>query len=129
MASPPRSPRIRPGTSQRGYGAVHQERRRQVAPIVESGRAVCVRCGEPIDPGERWDLGHDDIDRTRYTGPEHARCNRATAARRQPVVRVVAIPPDDPERGIFYGPPDSDTGKPRPWSRPWFPWRDELRRE
>lgn len=63
-------------TSARGYGARHQRVRRQVfAPIVAAGGAVCARCGEKIEPGESWDLGHSD-DRSRYTGPEHPGCNR-----------------------------------------------------
>jgi hypothetical protein len=33
---------------------------------------LCVRCGLPIKPGEPWHLDHDDIDRTRYFGPEPA---------------------------------------------------------
>jgi hypothetical protein len=45
----------------------------------------CARCGERIEPGEPWDLGHDDVDRSRYTGPEHRRCNRSTRG-----VRVVS---------------------------------------
>jgi hypothetical protein len=32
---------------------------------------------------------------------------------------------DDPERGIYWGPPSEPGGKPRRWSRPWFDWRSE----
>jgi hypothetical protein len=63
---------------ERGYGPAHTVRRRMLRGIVESGQATCVRCGEPIGAGEPWDLGHDDYDRTKWTGPEHAACNRAT---------------------------------------------------
>jgi len=48
----------------------------------DDGTPCCSRCGEPIELGEAWDLGHDDDDWTR-SGPEHERCNRATAARRK----------------------------------------------
>jgi hypothetical protein len=41
--------------------------------------SVVERCGELIEPGTPWDLGHVDGDRTRYAGPEHRYCNRATA--------------------------------------------------
>lgn len=62
---------------QRGYTAEHDRLRRQLAPLVAQGQAICARCHQPIDPAEPWDLGHSD-DRTRWTGPEHAnRCNRA----------------------------------------------------
>lgn len=65
-----------------------------------AGAVDCGRCGEPIDPhgdadelgiepGQTWDLGHDDENPAIYTGPEHARrtsrhpaCNRATSPRR-----------------------------------------------
>lgn len=74
-----------PSPAERGYDARHRKLRAEVAREVEAGRAVCSRaeCGEPIIPGEPWDLGHDDYDRTRYVGPEHRRCNRATAKRQR----------------------------------------------
>jgi hypothetical protein len=64
-------------THDQRYGADHRRRRRALAPAVEAGLTSCARCGKPILPGERWDLGH--VDGTNdYSGPEHARCNRAT---------------------------------------------------
>ncbi|MGE3140566.1 MAG: hypothetical protein AB7I08_02770 [Thermoleophilia bacterium] len=72
----------RESTTARGYGWVHQQVRARWAVSVATGRVCCARCGLPIEPGEPWDLGHDDHDRTRYSGPEHRACNRATAGRR-----------------------------------------------
>ncbi|HPJ20119.1 MAG TPA: hypothetical protein PK635_13480 [Actinomycetota bacterium] len=68
-------------TTQRGYGHSHQALRKRLEPDVAAGRATCWRCGLAIEPGDKWDLGHDDDDRTRYRGPEHVRCNRATSGR------------------------------------------------
>ena len=60
-------------------------------PAVEAGGATCRRCGEPIEPGTPWDVGHvvdvwagGDPDNV---APEHRACNRqgwapANAARR-----------------------------------------------
>ena len=67
----------------RGYGPDHQKARRVLAPFVASGLANCARCGEPIEAGEPWDLGHDDFDRRFHSGPEHARCNRGAPNRLQ----------------------------------------------
>lgn len=68
---------------QRGYDKAHRSRRRQAAPQVATGTVRCWRCGELIAPGEEWDLGHDDEDRSVTRGPEHrGRCNRAAAARK-----------------------------------------------
>jgi len=69
------------GTTQRGYGYSHQALRERHRPAVEAGQVNCWRCGQWIAPGAPWDLGHDDNDRTIYRGPEHRRCNRATAPR------------------------------------------------
>ena len=76
-------------TTARGYGTAHQRRRRQLARRVKAGDVVCWRCQLPISPDEPWDLGHDDKDRSITRGPEHRRCNRATASHRPPRERPV----------------------------------------
>src|SRR6478672_9896226 len=70
-------------TTSRGYGNQHQKIRKALEPLVATGDMTCARCGEPIRPGTPWDLGHDDYDRSVWSGPEHRRCNRRTAARRK----------------------------------------------
>jgi hypothetical protein len=75
--------RRRPTPKERGYDAAFKRERRRVAKVVEAGNALCARCGEPIRlvnlRPEPWDLGHNDLDRTIISGPEHRACNRATA--------------------------------------------------
>lgn len=73
---------MRPTTSDRGYGYHHRRVRAALQPHVDAGEATCWRCSHPILPGTPWDLGHDDTDRSIYRGPEHVKCNRATAAAR-----------------------------------------------
>lgn len=81
--------RARGTRQQRGYDAAHDAERKRWAPLVATGMVKCWRCRLPIGPGEPWDLGHDDQDRSKYRGPEHAEktddhpaCNRATSGRR-----------------------------------------------
>jgi hypothetical protein len=105
------------------YGYQHQEVRRRVARHVASGNALCARCGLPIDPTDAWDLDHTD-DGSGYLGASHASCNRATnsgtAGRNGHGPQ--ALKEDDPQNGVFWGPPDEDGYQPR-WSRVWFEWR------
>ena len=64
-------------TSARGYGWRHQKLRERWSRVVAMGGVLCARCGEPIEPGAAWDLGHlDGSGKTLYQGPEHRRCNR-----------------------------------------------------
>jgi hypothetical protein len=64
------------------YGTVHQKERKRWIRKVRAGVVSCWRCGDPIPPNARWDLGHVDeagLARgfpTRH--PEHRSCNRAT---------------------------------------------------
>jgi len=74
--------RARGTRQQRGYDQNHDNLRAKWAPLVAAGTVLCWRCNTLITPGEPWDLGHDDHDRTKYRGPEHAdRCNRSAAGR------------------------------------------------
>lgn len=92
--------KARGSAAERGYGQVHRATRAQWAPMVATGHVRCWRCGEPIEAGAAWDLGHDDEDRSKYRGPEHVgrECakggNRSTAGRRHGTqVTVVCGPP------------------------------------
>ena len=85
-------------TKQRGYGAVHRSLRKWWEPRVKRGTVHCARCRQLIRKGEPWDLGHDDANRMRYRGPEHAECNRSAGGRQRGrvVPDVTAPPPDVP---------------------------------
>lgn len=67
-------------TASRGYGYAHQRLREKWRPRVERGEVYCCLpgCGLLIFPGEAWDLAHDPMDKRRWLGPSHARCNRNT---------------------------------------------------
>ena len=72
--------KLRGTRAQRGYGADHDRLRAQWALQVATGHVLCARCHQPIPPGTPWDLGHTD-DRTSWSGPEHAACNRAAGGK------------------------------------------------
>ena len=65
------------------YNASHRAKRNALAPMVALGVVDCARCGERIQVGEPWDSRHCDGSGVRYAGPEHRRCNRATARHRK----------------------------------------------
>ena len=95
------------------YSTEHQKTRARTRKVVLAGGARCARCGGLIQPGEPWDLGHVDGDPSRYAGPEHRRCNRATSGR-----ALVLVDEVEPERdGLAADDPV--------WQVPWL---DELRR-
>jgi hypothetical protein len=76
-------------TGARGYGLSHKAERKRWEPMVDRGGVTCTRCGEPIEPGRPWDLGHTD-DRKGWTGPEHLTCNRRAGGRNGALVTNAA---------------------------------------
>jgi hypothetical protein len=96
-------------TRSREYGRRHKLIRAKFADVVLAGGVRCARCGDLIRPGDPWDLGHVDGDRSRYSGPEHRRCNRATASRRWD-------PPPPPPEPELEGLDVSDDR----WDVPWL---------
>src|SRR5690606_22191412 len=81
-----RKKRVQAKTSARGYGTEHQRLRRHLDKVVQAGNAYCWRClkegksrSEAWIPPGPWHLGHDDLDRSKYRGPEHVACNTGAA--------------------------------------------------
>lgn len=77
------------------YGPAHRNLRRAWKPRVAAGDVACARCGDPIDPDEPWDLGHDDDAPGEYNGPEHRDCNRSAGGTKRQAQRHQ---PDDTDR-------------------------------
>lgn len=72
----------RGSTTARGYGSAHQRLRAAWVARMARGEVVhCARCGVRLTAGTPFDLGHTE-DRTGYTGPEHATCNRSEGGTR-----------------------------------------------
>jgi hypothetical protein len=77
--------RARGSRQARGYDTEHDRLRARWKPRVEAGgvhchAAVCVEPARLILAGQAWDLGHT-ADRTAWTGPEHASCNRSAGGK------------------------------------------------
>ena len=73
----------RPNANARGYDAAHQRESRMWIAKVRAGELVlCWRCEQPITDADDCHLGHDDLDRSITSGPEHGRhCNLSAAGR------------------------------------------------
>jgi hypothetical protein len=86
----------RGSSTERGYGGDHRQLRDQWAPRVAIGTVRCARpdCGQLIQPGEPWDLGHDE--RRNYRGPEHRSCIRATRGPLRRPSEPYTAPPEPP---------------------------------
>lgn len=80
------------------YGHGHQELRRRWEFRVAKGDVPCGRCGELLEPGAAFDLGHEDENRRlrfpeiRGKWPEHVRCNRRVVAH---LKETAATQPDE----------------------------------
>ena len=92
-------------TGRSRYGAAHQRLRKQLEPAVATGGVSCVRCGQPIEPGESWDLEHSDKNPRMHSGVGHSRCNRATSAHVTNGNGVVEEPPLRWSQRWFDDPP------------------------
>lgn len=82
------------------YDRDHQTHRADWDHLIQAGhRPVCRRCGDPIEPGQRWQLGHiTDLalgGNPKTRKPEHARCNETAGATLGNALRT-APPPSRP---------------------------------
>lgn len=58
----------------------YRRERARLGREVKAGRASCWRCGGWIAPGSKWNVGHDDHDRSIIRGAEDESCNLKSAA-------------------------------------------------
>lgn len=86
----------RPGSATtRGYGQDHKDQRRAWDHKVKRGEGQChaVICLMPtrnIGPYDEWHMGHTP-DRSRWTGPEHPKCNTTEGATRGNAMRTTGV--------------------------------------
>jgi hypothetical protein len=81
--SAPKAPK-----GERGYGYQYQKLRKALLPSAYG--TPCVRCGQPMLPGQKLHLDHDDYDRTKLRGFAHAACNIRAAARKARAIQIAA---------------------------------------
>lgn len=82
-------------THARGYGKAHEAQRKAWAPKVARGEAechavICLEVSRAISPAGEWHMGHTP-DRSRWTGPEHPRCNTSEGATRGYLMRTSGL--------------------------------------
>lgn len=96
------------------YDREHRNTREELAPLVLAGGVRCARCGDPIRPGQPWDLDHDDTDKSRYRGPSHRWCNQSAGGAR---AHAASVDVELPERD---GLASSDDRWAVPWLKPFL---------
>jgi hypothetical protein len=72
----------------RGYDYQYQKLRKALLPSAYG--TPCVRCGEPMLPGQKLHLDHDDYDRRILRGFAHADCNIRAAAKKARAIQLAA---------------------------------------
>jgi Recombination endonuclease VII len=73
---------------ERGYGYAYQKLRKALLPSAYG--TPCVRCGQPMLPGQKLHLDHDDYDHTKLRGFAHAECNIRAAAKKARAKQIAA---------------------------------------
>jgi hypothetical protein len=106
------------------YGSVHKAQRKRWARVVAAGGVACWRCGKPIPPVARWDLGHVEEEGRRrgfpVRHPEHRSCNRATVTHLREKLGLAPGLAKAGEDWVRVGPPNR-------WSRHWYgPYTDRC---
>jgi hypothetical protein len=105
-------------TKQAKYGAEHRRIRAALDVRVQAGLESCTRCGEPIEPGTRWHLDHDDATGA-HRGAAHASCNAAAGGAKSNLDARMRERTDgylEDAGGRLYR---RDVGGPSPVSRAW----------
>jgi len=76
----------KPGsTTKGGWGNQHQKLRKRLLP--QAYGKPCARCGQPMLPGQKLHLDHNDT-RTGWLGFSHAACNLRAAAKKARAIQL-----------------------------------------
>lgn len=83
----------------RWSGSIVRRSRAHFAAMVEAGDCVCPKCGLPIVPGQRWQVGHQQDQALGGShdlvnlAPEHGTCNESAGGRLGQAMKRRPAPP------------------------------------